>query len=228
MTTVQHALTRGLEIVFQLEEGEVLTEPLPSRDKRRAILAYEASEGGAGALHRVVTEAGQLNAVARSALGLMHYRDFDRAIAAGDPSLLVEENDPQCVKGCYRCLLSYFDQPDHEMIDRTNTDALMLLLRLARSDIKASPPLACDAPDGTWLAAFEGWKLPTPTGAARSFGSTRFPFVWPDYCLAAMSGPISPAALDEAAMAGFELLELPLTPDSSPPRKLAELLGVAE
>ena len=38
MATLQHALARGLEVVFQLEEGEILTEPVPSRDSRRAIL----------------------------------------------------------------------------------------------------------------------------------------------------------------------------------------------
>jgi hypothetical protein len=29
MATIQHALARGLEVVFQLEEGEILTEPVP-------------------------------------------------------------------------------------------------------------------------------------------------------------------------------------------------------
>ena len=228
MTTLQHAMTRGLEIVFQLEEGEVLTEPLPARDRRRAILAYEASEGGAGALHRVISEAGQLNAVARSVLELMHYRDLDGAIAAADPSLLAEDDDAKCVKGCYRCLLSYFNQPDHEAIDRTNTDALALLLRLARSEIKTPAPLTCDAPDDPWLAAFAGWKVPPPTGAARRFGGLSFPFVWPDHCVAAMSGPLSPAALEAGEMAGYELVELPPVPGSSPPPNLAKLLGLAE
>ncbi|MCA8838279.1 MAG: ATP-dependent helicase, partial [Proteobacteria bacterium] len=46
MATVQHALTRGIEVQFHLEDGEILGEPLPSRDKRQCILFYEASEGG--------------------------------------------------------------------------------------------------------------------------------------------------------------------------------------
>lgn len=56
MTTLQHALARGLEVVFQLEEGETLTEPTPSRDSRRAVLAFEATEGGAGVLSRLINE----------------------------------------------------------------------------------------------------------------------------------------------------------------------------
>ena len=51
MATLQHALARGLEIVFQLEEGEIQTEPVPARDggaafwrmrQPRAALAYLA------------------------------------------------------------------------------------------------------------------------------------------------------------------------------------------
>ena len=56
MATLQHALARGLEIVFQLEEGEIQTEPVPSRDKRRGILAFEATEGGAGVLGRLTSD----------------------------------------------------------------------------------------------------------------------------------------------------------------------------
>ena len=72
MATLQHALARGIGLVFQLEEGETLTEPVPSRENRRAILAYEATEGGAGVLGRFTTEPQVLSCVARTALELMH------------------------------------------------------------------------------------------------------------------------------------------------------------
>ena len=91
MATLQHALARGIGLVFQLEEGEVLTEPVPSRDSRRAILAYEATEGGAGVLGRLTTEPQALARVAKTALDLMHYQNIDPAIAGADPALL--END---------------------------------------------------------------------------------------------------------------------------------------
>ena len=48
--TVQHGLLRGIETVFELEEGELLSEPTPREDCRRSVLFYEASEGGAGVL----------------------------------------------------------------------------------------------------------------------------------------------------------------------------------
>ena len=59
------------------------------------------------------------------------------AIATADPSLLDEDEDAHCVKGCYRCLLSYYNQPDHEEIDRTNNTVQTILLRLARSKVAA-------------------------------------------------------------------------------------------
>ena len=65
----------------------------------------------------------------------MHYRNLDAAIAAADPALLENDPEAQCVKGCYRCLLSYYNQPDHELIDRTDDDVRRVLLRLARSDV---------------------------------------------------------------------------------------------
>ena len=37
--------------------------------------------------------------------------------------------------GCYRCLLSYFNQPDHELIDRTSDEAKQMLIDLARGRV---------------------------------------------------------------------------------------------
>ena len=116
--TVQHALMRGIEVVFQLEEGEVLGEPLPARADRRAVLVYEAAEGGAGVLNRLVEDPLAIGKVAREALILMHFDKVDEAIAAGDAKLLVDRQGQACVRGCYRCLLSYYNQPDHERINR--------------------------------------------------------------------------------------------------------------
>ena len=50
----------------------------------------------------------------------MHLENIDAAVAARDPILLRDKEGAECVKGCYRCLLSYYNQPDHELIDRTD------------------------------------------------------------------------------------------------------------
>jgi hypothetical protein len=40
---------------------------------------------------------------------------------------------PVVVAGCYRCLLSYYNQPDHALVDRRKDAFKLLLTRLARS-----------------------------------------------------------------------------------------------
>ena len=137
LATLQHALARGLEIVFQLEEGEVSTEPVPSRERRRAVLLYESTEGGAGVLGRLANDPKALSRIARKALELMHFDNVDAAIIAGNPEHLSEKPETGCVLGCYRCLLSYHNQPDHELINRTDREVKSILLRLARGSVSA-------------------------------------------------------------------------------------------
>lgn len=131
LTTLQHALARGIEAVFQLEEGEILTEPAPSRLDRRAFLFYEAAEGGAGALGQVVTNKKSISMISRKALEIMHFdsSNFEQAIRNGTP--LEDYGDAECVAGCYSCVLSYFNQPDHESIDRRDIKLQEILLRLS-------------------------------------------------------------------------------------------------
>jgi hypothetical protein len=133
LATVQHALLRGIESVFQLEEGEVLAEPLPSRDARSGFLLYEATEGGAGVLTRLVSEDRVLALVARTALRIMHFDLPPPAAPLSAPDMLMDLPGTACVAACYKCLMSYFNQPDHELIDRRNIAAREILLRLANS-----------------------------------------------------------------------------------------------
>ncbi len=140
---MQHAFLRGIESVFQLEEGEVLAEPMPSRDQRNGFLLYEATEGGAGVLTRLVTEASAVASVARRALAIMHLA-VDEAMLPADVAGLVDEPNTACVAGCYRCLLSYYNQPDHELIDRRDEPAREVLLRLARATTHGVAPSTGD------------------------------------------------------------------------------------
>lgn len=133
LTTLQYALKRGIEAVYQLEESELMAEPLPTRDSRQSILLFEAAEGGAGVLTRLATEPDALAAVAAKALEVMHFKaPPERQVWA--PNTLSEELDhngePFCEAGCYRCLLSYYNQPDHALIDRKDKTAGGLLLEM--------------------------------------------------------------------------------------------------
>jgi ferredoxin len=105
--SLQYALQRGIEEVFQLEEqelsSELLTEQAPGR-----LIYWEAAEGGAGVLRRLVEEPEALAEVARTALAICHFDpDTGASVGAGE-----------CVRACYRCLLSYSNQPFHPRIDR--------------------------------------------------------------------------------------------------------------
>jgi hypothetical protein len=226
MATLQHALTRGLELVFQLEEGETLTEPVPSREERKAILIFEATEGGAGVLNRLANEPSALAQVARASLELMHCKNIDAAVAAADPDLIEYVAEPKCVMGCYRCLLSYYNQPDHELIDRTDRDALRVLLRLMRGQTSITIQTAETEEDG-WPQACANWQLPAPDSQPLVVGELNLPLAWRSRLVAATFEPLSSEALSAVESLGFVVLNLPENPGAEPPSELAEVLGDA-
>lgn len=224
IATVQHALMRGIEVVFQLEEGEVLGEPLPARDNRRAILAYEATEGGAGVLSRLVEDPQALGKVAREALALMHFEKVDEAIAAGDATLLVTLEGEACVRGCYRCLLSYFNQPDHELIDRTRDEAQQMLVDLARGQVVLTGPAARVGDSGGWDLPFREAGIPTPDSSSISFADQEMSFVWRSHFVAACADPIADATRAIAEAKGWTLFELPKNVAEGVPSALVSIL----
>ncbi len=130
ITTLQYILKRGIEKHFQLEESELMSEPLPTRDNRNAILFYESAEGGAGVLNRIAHDLNALKHVIMKGLEVCHYR------RKGDQWLFeeLENTADDCEAGCYRCLLSYYNQPDHDKIDRRDETVLSILCRLLSAE----------------------------------------------------------------------------------------------
>jgi Lhr-like helicase len=163
MATIQAALKRGIEQTFQIESAELVVEALPSSHDRRALLLYEAAEGGAGVLSRLATGPSHLAQVARTALGLMHYEVPENEVhpdhlidLAGDAA---GPKAPQCEAGCYQCLLSYYNQPDHEIIDRRNSAAVGFLASLANATVQSLHPvdIAAKASDGDSQNPLQHW-----------------------------------------------------------------------
>ena len=152
ITTLQVALKRGIEEQFQIEEAELMAEPLPHRDERNGILFYEAAEGGAGVLTRLVTGKDSIAKVADQALRICHYRTHDEWGSE-------EDTQADCEAGCYRCLLSYYNQPDHELIDRRNTKVLEILRALTRATIVASTGGRTHSDQSEQLARLSGSSL---------------------------------------------------------------------
>ena len=132
MASLQAALKHAIQVRYQLEESELAAEPLPARDDRRILMIFEAAEGGAGVLRRLLDDAGALKEVAREALRICHF-DPD----TGDDQHHAPGAREDCEAACYDCLMSYGNQPDHRLLDRKLIKDL--LLQLAGADVKASP-----------------------------------------------------------------------------------------
>lgn len=178
MATLQTALKRGIEMAFQIEESELVAEPLPKADERRALMFYEAAEGGAGVLTRIASDPASLAQVAGNALKLLHHNAPQGPWKLEDLPALEQTNalgNHLCEAGCYQCLLSYFNQPDHESINRRNVDALKVLVALANAKVQpkvAAKPTA--APDPT-NALLDQWLLALRTQGLRQPDALQVP-----------------------------------------------------
>ena len=218
--TFQYALLRGIETVFQLESGELLAEPMPGREVRNGCLLYEAAEGGAGVLTRLASEPDALARVARTALRVMH---FDVPETGDLPAELEDVKDARCVAGCYRCLLSYYNQPDHELINRRHPEARDLLLHLARSQVKVAQvlePAAVFGADDPWQTQAHAHGLPV----GKQVGGA---MIWPDLYAAAVLTEL-PADERKALADRFDLVDFTdLATWPAAFATLARLLGVA-
>ena len=249
LVTVQHAILRGIEAVFQLEEGEMLAEPMPTRDVRNGFLLYEATEGGAGVLTRLVSQEQSLAAVARRALQIMHLDVGDDALP-DSPADLSDQPDAACVAACYRCLMSYYNQPDHESLDRRDEDARAMLLRLARARTVpggARPRVVDLPPDEVALGGLDvtatlsivtvedRWReeatrrgIPAPDPNPLVAGERSVRYVWRKHYVAAIIDEADRPALQPLEDLGFEVIQFEDSEDwRAPFARLASALGLA-
>jgi ATP-dependent helicase YprA (DUF1998 family)/very-short-patch-repair endonuclease len=173
MASLEAALKTAIQVQFQLEDREVATEALPDSADRRQILLYEASEGGAGVLRRLVEDPQCLPAVARLGLELGHF-DPD----TGDDRRRAKGAREDCEAACYDCLLSYYNQRDHRLLDRQLLPSL--LQPWMRATVRASPgPIPRDDQltrllnlcqselERRWLRLVDDLQLKLPSDAQR-------------------------------------------------------------
>lgn len=147
--TARYALERGIEARFQLEDSELMSEQLPDAEARGRLLLTEAAEGGAGVLRRLQSDAKALSDAARESLRIIHVDPDTGADLEG-----------ACGAGCYRCLLSYSNQMDHERIDRRVV--VPLLLQLSRATIRPDETMPVTPPAA-------------PSGSGPSDGTSTIP-----------------------------------------------------
>ena len=198
MASLQAALKHAIQVQFQLEDGELAAEPLPATGNRQALLFYEAAEGGAGVLRRLVEDPTALGAVARLALDLCH---FDPA--TGQDQRRAPGAKEDCEAACYDCLMSYYNQPDHPLLDRQAIKDV--LLDLGAASVEPSPSAlsrdehlerlmrqAGSDLERTWLQflADRGYRLPSEAQPLFESAGTRPDFFYQDGMLAVyVDGP---------------------------------------
>lgn len=220
IATLQASLKRGIEQVFEIEASELAVEPLPSSQDRRALLFYESSEGGAGVLNQLVGKPDTMRQVARTALEVMHYElpqdtapQVDQLTERLDPAT----NKKICEAGCYQCILSYFNQPDHTLIDRTDADAIAFLCELASCDdiTPEEPGIPDESTDtgnlGSWLNALKtlGLRQPDETEKAINGGEFTADAVYTRSRALAFLTPQTQAAKSYCTDRGFTVIEFP-------------------
>lgn len=171
MASLQPALKNAIQVRYQLEDSELAAEPLPDDKNRRQILLYEAAEGGAGILRQLVDDPAALGLIAREALALCHF-DPD----TGEDRRRAPGSAEDCEAACYDCLMSYGNQPDHKLLDRTLLRDL--LLQLTQATVESSPVATersehlrrlktlCDSDlEREWLDFLEARRLRLPEAA---------------------------------------------------------------
>jgi len=132
MASLQAALKNSIQTLYELESNELAAEPLPDKENRRMILIYEASEGGAGVLRRIVDDINAIPQIARTALEICHFNP-----QTGEDLRRAKYAKENCEAACYDCLMSYINQMDHKILDRQRIKNL--LLELAASHVESSP-----------------------------------------------------------------------------------------
>ena len=123
VTTLAHALGVGFQIAFSADQSEIDHEVYQFVDSGRSrIVFFEREEGGVGLLHHL-TDQSAWQRVARRALELLH---VDPATGTETPNA--------CSQACYDCLLSFFNQRDHQQLNRRLV--IPWLQRLATGDVR--------------------------------------------------------------------------------------------
>jgi hypothetical protein len=154
---------------------------------------------------------------------------------------LVDEPGTACVAACYRCIMSYYNQPDHELLDRRDEDARALLLRLARARLTGLEPVGrstrphapvthqeVDAALSAWLAYARLYGLPAPDPGGLAVAGRTLPLVWRNDYVAALLEPDASLSADLAAK-GYDIVVLGHDEAgwAEPTAALAKLLGKA-
>ncbi len=118
--TLQHALKRAIESVFQVEPSEINVSTMGDSESPN-ILLYEAAEGSLGILSQFVDDVVTFRKVIEKAEQICRFDDEEYKAPAS-----------------YDDLMSYYNQRDHQRLDRFLIRDALCKLSLADIEIQAS------------------------------------------------------------------------------------------
>ncbi len=100
--SVKEALLQGVQISLNIDESELrgMLKPKPQAKDEYLIILFEKAEGGMGIV-KFLTENARLKDILSRAKQILH------------------RDEKGCEKACYECLLSYYNQVEHPLLDRT-------------------------------------------------------------------------------------------------------------
>jgi len=119
--TLQYALKQAIENVFQIESREI-GATLIGDPERPNILLYESSEGSLGVLSQFVDDPSTFNKVISEAIHLCRFDNSDYTEPAS-----------------YDDLLSYYNQRDHQKINRFLIKDALEKLKICKIEIISNP-----------------------------------------------------------------------------------------
>ena len=124
VVTLMYAFKEAIQAQFQVEPREIACT-LQGDERHPNILFYESSEGTLGILSRLSTEPGQ----------------WERLVTRAWAICRLEEDAFHTLPATYDDLLSYYNQPDHEIINRFTIKKALEMLGRAEVNITTSSQL---------------------------------------------------------------------------------------
>ena len=189
------AVKNAIQVVYKIEDRELAAEAMPDKNNPTGILLYESAEGGAGVLERILNENNSINRIATEALNICHFNPETGENTA---------TDEECSKACYNCIMSYYNQSEHKLLDRNKIKEF--LTELKNSSHKVSPgsrtreeylnrlKALCDSElEKEWLDFLEKNNLILPDKAQVLIkeANTRVDFMFEQHFLAVfIDGPV--------------------------------------
>jgi ATP-dependent helicase YprA (DUF1998 family) len=192
MASLQAAFKSAIQVRYQLEDNELSAEPLPDANNRKLILLYESAEGGAGVLRQLVDRPQAFAEIAQTALQLCHFDPL-----TGEDLRHAENTQEECEAACYNCLMSYYNQMEHRLLDRQAIKEI--LMTLTGANVQSSPSALSRAEhlrrlknlcqsdlERDWLDFLEQRNLNLPSHAQKLVESckTRPDFLYERECMA--------------------------------------------